>query len=388
MGRGLISLTQFTLCAALAMSSGCVYRRGITHDTSASSPVVLAEFVFEQGPTPACHASTIIETEEGLVVAWFGGTREKAPDVGIWLARHHGSGWSAPGQVGIGRMHDGTPCACWNPVLFQPRGGPLMLFYKVGPDETQWWGQVRASTDSGRTWSAPRRLREGILGPIKNKPVQLIDGTIVSPSSTEESRPGRWSGNVDLWQAHLEISTDNGRSWTKVGPLADPGRANAIQPTVLVHDDGRLQVLCRSESGRMQEAWSKDHGRTWSALGPAALPNPSSGFDCVRLHDGRFLLVYNHTSRDDDDARRVLNVAVSSDGRQWDAALVLEDHPGEFSYPAVIQTSDRLVHVTYTWQRKRIKHVVINPAMLKTLPIRNGQWPRLDAGGERSWIGD
>ena len=180
---------------------------------------------------------------------------------------------------------------------------------------------------------------------------------------------------VDVWQVHLELSSDGGQTWTKVGPLADPGRANVIQPTVLVHDDGRLQILCRSEVGRMQEAWSRDHGRMWSALEPAELPNPSSGFDSVKMRDGRFLLVYNHTSKDDDNARRVLNVAVSRDGRQWEAGLMLENQPGEFSYPAVIQAADGLVHVTYTYDRKRIKHVVIHPAALKSRPLRDGQWP-------------
>jgi predicted neuraminidase len=249
-----------------------------------------------------------------------------------------------------------------------------MLFFKVGPRESEWWGEVQVSADGGRTWSAPRRLPDGILGPIKNKPVQLARGTIISPSSTEEFRPVAPSGTVEVWQVHLELSADSGRTWAKVGPLADPGRANVIQPTVLVHDDGRLQILCRSQVGRIQEAWSRDQGRTWSAVGPTALPNPDSGIDAVKLRDGRFLLVYNH-SLEPGAGRRVLNVAVSSDGRRWGAALVLENQPGEFSYPAVIQAADGLVHVTYTWNRKRIKHVVINPAALTPRPIHHSPWP-------------
>jgi predicted neuraminidase len=64
-----------------------------------------------------------------------------------------------------------------------------------------------------------------------------------------------------------------------------------------------------------------------------------------------------------------LNVAVSSDGREWSAALVLEDGPGEFSYPAAIQSSDGLVHSTYTWKRVAIKHVVIDPKNLRLTPL-------------------
>ena len=80
----------------------------------------------------------------------------------------------------------------------------------------------------------------------------------------------------------------------------------------------------------------------------------------MTLADGRFLLVYNHTPK----GRTPLNVALSKDGIDWKPALVLENEPGEFSYPAVIQARDGLVHITYTWQRQRIRHVVVDPAKL------------------------
>ena len=101
------------------------------------------------------------------------------------------------------------------------------------------------------------------------------------------------------------------------------------------------------------------------------LPNPSAGIDAVALKDGRALLVYNHT----ETARSPLNVAVSLDGKSWSAALILENQPGEYSYPAVIQTADGLVHVTYTWKRERIKHVVIDPRKLVLRPMTEGRWP-------------
>ena len=102
-----------------------------------------------------------------------------------------------------------------------------------------------------------------------------------------------------------------------------------------------------------------------------SLPNPNAGIDAVMLRDGRGLLVYNHTEK----GRSPLNVAVSSDGKLWNAALVLEDKPGEYSYPAVIQTTDGLVHITYTWKRQRIKHVVIDPTKLRYREIIDGRWP-------------
>ena len=333
MRAAFLGLTLSLVSAVLSGTSGWAQQSGGSHPGAGSPGLVRAEFICEQSPTPASHASTIIETAQGLAAAWFGGKRERAPDVGIWLARHDGSRWSAPERVATGRMPDGTPCPCWNPVLFQPRGGPLMLFFKAGPREPEWWGEVQTSTNGGRTWSAPRRLPDGILGPIKNKPVQLANGTIISPSSTEAFRRGaRVQARGRLASASGAFHrrrAGRGPRWAR-SPIR--GKANVIQPTVLVHDDGRLQILCRSLVGRIQEAWSSDQGRTWSAIAPTELPNPDSGIDAVKLRDGRFLLVYNHSDAHGLD-RRVLNVAVSSDGRRWDAALVLENQPGEYLLP-------------------------------------------------------
>ena len=104
------------------------------------------------------------------------------------------------------------------------------------------------------------------------------------------------------------------------------------------------------------------------------MPNPDAGTDAVMLNDGRAMLVYNHSTSDGRD-RGFLNAAVSEDGKKWHAALVLENQQGEYSYPAVIQTSDGRVHVTYTWKRRLIKHVVLDPTKFNLKEIHNGGWP-------------
>lgn len=72
----------------------------------------------------------------------------------------------------------------------------------------------------------------------------------------------------------------------------------------------------------------------------------------------------------------MINVAVSDDGTQWKAALTLENEKrSEFSYPAVIQTKDGMVHTTYTWKRRRVRHVTIDPAKLQLTSIVDGAWP-------------
>jgi predicted neuraminidase len=321
-----------------------------------ADPISKTEFVFETAPFASAHASTIVETADGLVAAWFAGTREGASDVGIWLSRHVRGTWTPPIEVATGAQPDGGRHPCWNPVLFAAPDNVLMLFYKVGPSPERWWGMARTSRDSGRTWADARRLPAGILGPIKNKPVRLSDGALVAPSSTES--PERPS----TWRVHFERTTDGGLTWTTVAPPdpADGTEIHAIQPSILVHPGGRLQALGRTRSQRIFETWSNDGGRTWTPISLTQLPNPNAGIDAVTLRDGRHLIVYNHTTR----GRSPLNVAISDDGKTWKAALVLEQEPGEYSYPAVIQSADGNVHITYTWKRQRIKHVVIDPTKL------------------------
>lgn len=329
------------------------------------SPIARSGFIFETAPFASAHASTIAETKEGLVAAWFAGTKEGAPDVGIFVARQVKGAWTEPVEVATGVQKDGTRHPCWNPVLFETSAGTLTLFYKVGPTPRTWWGVQRISRDAGKTWSEAERLPDGILGPVKNKPIRLPDGVLVSGSSTEtDTRPS-------VWRVHFERSTDSGKTWTIVRPAVASGEVDAIQPSVLQHPGGRLQAVGRTRAGRVFETWSTDAGRTWSALTLTTLPNPSAGTDAVTLADGRQLIVYNHTPK----GRTPLNVALSDDGKTWSAAVVLEREPGEYSYPAVMQAADGMIHITYTWKRLRIKHVVLDPKRLRATPMTDGRWP-------------
>ena len=330
---------------------------------------VSSELIYplEGRQTPECHASTIVETPAGLVAAWFGGKHEKNPDVGIWVTRRSGDKWSNPLEVFHGGEGEEKEFACWNPILFQPKDGPLMLFYKVGPSPRTWWGMLATSDDNGKTWSAPSRLgtddrlgdpNKNLLGPVKNKPIQLEDGAILCPSSTEHQG----------WRVHFELTRDHGKTWEVIGPIHDANKFNAIQPSVLTYKDGRLQILCRTRENVIASSWSRDGGRTWSQLASTNLPNPNAGTDAVTLRDGRQLLVYNHSIREfKKNGRQILNVAVSDNGEDWKPVLTLEmekDDAG-YSYPAVIQTTDGMIHVTYTWRRLSVKHVILDPNHLK-----------------------
>lgn len=321
---------------------------------------MLEEFIAAHPPTPQSHASTLVEAHDGtLLAAWFGGEHEGAADVGIWLARRDAGGWQPPQRVADGAQHGSPSQPAWNPVLFQPAQGPLQLYFKVGPNPRQWWGMLTVSHDDGMHWSAPTHLPDGILGPIKNKPLQLPNGRILAPSSSEDEADG--------WRVHIETSDDSGAHWLRGAALNNPAHIGAIQPSLLRHRDGRLQALGRSKQNRVFSVFSHNDGISWEPMTLLDIENPNAGTDAVMLHDGRALLVYNPTTAGKDwwEGRGVLAVALSSDGVHWQRALTLENSPAdEFSYPAVVQTRDGLVHISYTWKRQRIKHVALDPALL------------------------
>lgn len=306
-------------------------------------------YPLDNRPTPQCHASSIAETDRGLVAAWFGGEREGHACVGIWIARHLNGSWCEPEEVTNGLSGE-TRYPCWNPVLFQSENGPLMLFYLIGPSPRDWWSMLITSSDGGESWSAPRKLPEGIFGPIKNKPIQLADGTLLCPTSEE----------ANGWQVYMSLTRDLGSTWEKVGPLNDLNEFAAIQPTLLTYPNGTIQALCRSRQGVITEIRSDDDGKNWSPMLKTDLPNPNSGIDGVTLATGQQLLVYNNTVT----GRSPLNVAVSVDGKAWHSVVALERARGEFSYPAVIQSTDGKIHITYTARRQSIKHVVLEPDQL------------------------
>lgn len=335
--------------------------------------LVMEEFVFTKASFPECHASSICETTRGLVVAWFGGTKEKDKDVGIWVSYHDGLTWSAPKEWANGIQHADHRYPCWNPVLFQPPGdAPTLLFFKVGPDPAHWWGEWMVSYDRGRTFRDRRRLPESIDGPVRCKPILLADGTLLCGSSTE----------YDGWRVHMEKNNLAGGvptgTWRRVGPINAKEEFNAIQPTFLQHADGRLQVLCRTKEGVVSTSHSDDGGESWTKMEATNLPNPNSGIDSVTLKDGRHLLIYNHLGSGTTGwgRRGLLNLAISDDGLSWHKVAVLErDAKAEFSYPAIIQSEDGLVHLSYTWKRQRIKHVVVDPAQLETGDLLDlGSW--------------
>lgn len=303
-------------------------------------------FIFEKAPFPSCHASTVVEHEPGkLMAAWFGGTAEKAKDVEIWASTFDGKKWSDLSVLG---KEPGQPT--WNPVLFKTAKGTLYLWYKGGPDPMNWTGYVRKSSDAGKTWTKPEMLPAGLYGPVRAKPIQLANGTILAGTSVESHQN---------WAPYVDRSTDDGATWLRSNAFNTPEKFNQIQPTLFETKDGRVVALMRSRNPRVVcRAESKDGGATFTPAEPTELPNPSAGIDAVRTKAGDIFLIYNPTPM----LRTPISLARSADdGKTWKKVADLETEPGEYSYPAMIESAAGMLEITYTWRRTHIKYVTADP---------------------------
>jgi predicted neuraminidase len=317
-----------------------------------------------------CHASTLIQLPNGdILTSWFGGSKEAKPDVAIWCSKRHDGKWSAPKKVA-----DKENLVHWNPVLHLNKNGEIMLFYKVGHPIPEWYTMLIVSKDGGETWSEPIELVKGDIGgrgPVKNKAIELLDGTIVAPASIETKDP-------DIWDAFVDISYDEGITWTKsnIVPLRhqvgeeedkveeDPNychRKGVIQPTLWESEPGKVHMLLRSTGARIYRSDSEDGGKTWGPAYATVLPNNNSGIDLVKAENALFL-VYNPVKAYK-GVRTPLSLAMSLDnGETWRDVIVLENDEGEYSYPAIIY-KDQKLYVTYTWKRERIVYWEISLEM-------------------------
>ncbi len=324
---------------------------------------ISSEFIYEIPKHPECHASSITDLGNGqLAAVWNGGTCEGHIDFFAWYSRYDGTAWSEPVILARGPMHFPDKDTIVNPVIFKHSSGKVLFFYKIGTLTDGITGRMRVSEDNGQTFGAVINLPAGIMGPSKNKPIELSNGDILCPSTSRQ----------------MEITSDFGTTWQTRTVPNNAAYEGVIQPTVLQYPGGKLQAIFRTQEDNLAQSLSFDEGNSWSSLNLTSLPSNNSGIDAATLDDGCHLIVYNHSSIPSGNwggPRTPLNLALTTNGTTWYAALVLEDEPGEYSYPALIQSDDGLVHIVYTWHRLRIKHVTIDPDQLVLQQIVTGQWP-------------
>ena len=312
------------------------------------------ELIFDEKTTTfhICHASNVCPLPDGSVLAvWFAGEKEGSDDIAIWSSRKVDGVWSKPVQTAhdINEPH-------WNPVVYARQDGTVMLFYKVGRNISQWYTKVRISNDNGVIWSEGKELvpgDRGGRGPVRCKVITLSDGSMLAGASTEEG----------IWRAYADASHDGGATWELSGEITIDVTYNGentaedsdiqvsvqsfygrgvIQPTLWESGAGNVHMLLRSTEEQIYRADSEDFGKTWSKAYATGLPNNNSGIDVARCEDGTLVLCSNPVAKNW-GPRTPITLQISKDnGLTWKKAVVLEDIPGEYSYPCVICQKDKL----------------------------------------------
>ena len=366
-------------------------------------------------PTVQVHAANLMTLGNGdLGCVWFGGTQEGVPDICVWFSRlTPGSDtWSAPVQ-----LSDDQTRSEQNPVLFPTPSGELWLLFTSQHAGNQDTAEVRyrVSTDDGVTWGPVRTLfpatdRGGIF--VRQPVVVLPTGRWLLPIFHCVTVPGRrWVGDADT--SAVMISDDAGATWREV---AVPESTGCVHMSVVPVGD-RLTAFFRSRwADAVYQSWSDDDGETWTTPAPTELPNNNSSIQATALSDGRLAMVLNPIRAGVDTPRRLslydeiddegladaqsqveeapaeddsggqravwgtprapMTLALSADGgRTWSMRRDLETGDGycmtnnsreglnrELSYPSVHQTPDGLLHVAFTYHRRAIQCVTVDPS--------------------------
>lgn len=345
-------LIKTSLILAILFAQSCGASKSIqteqTEVDSTSAFLPIKDFLFNEQSYPECHASTVLQLNNGgYIAAWFGGTKEKHDDVGIWITKGKPGNWEKTTEVA--KINNDPH---WNPVLFRAPDGKIHLFFKVGKQIPYWETWVKTSDDEGATWSEAKELVKddrGGRGPVRCKPIILSNGTWLAGASNEQG----------LWNTFFDRSEDNGATWQSTSYVELDRKEitgkGIIQPTIWETSPGEVHALLRSTSSVVCRTDSKDYGKTWSPVYKTSLPNPNSGIDVGKLSDGTLVLAYNPTGKDW-GSRGKLALAISFDnGKTWPKKVDLEVAAlkDEFSYPAIIVNND-MVAVTYTWNREKI----------------------------------
>jgi len=330
------------------------------------SPFFQREFISPDVPDRIVHVGSICELPYGgLAAAWYGGTREGARDVSIFLSTRsaEAAAWSRP-KVIMDRVLASRDLSRYikkvgNPVLFSNPQGRLYLIY-VSITVGGWSGSslnLTWSDDHGQTWGRSRRLT---LSPffniselVRNRPVSLSNHGFAVPIYHE---------CLGYFPEILWLHPGAAGLKIRFAKTRMDGGASFIQPALAALDPSNAIAFYRpcGDNRAIGRAVTRDAGLTWSEPQLLSLPNPDAALDALPLSDRRLLLAYN----DSPVTRENLCLAVSTDrGREWSRVNTLENEPeAEFSYPYMIRTRDGRIHVVYTWDRKRIAHVVFNEA--------------------------
>jgi predicted neuraminidase len=323
-------------------------------------PKTVASHFVSNGQTRSVHVSSAVELSNGdLLGFWYGGSREGHRDVVILQSRfeQQHQRWTEPKaiisreQVADSQWRYIKKVGNSNVTRVGDRLVIVFVTVSVGGWATAHMN-VTWSDDEGETWSKPKRL---VTSPffnvstlVRNKGFALADEqTLAMPVYHELN--GYWP--------QLLLMSSEGDIYLQRSFATD---GLSLAPAMVPISHTEFGVFMRAgERGFVRRADIDIKGNQIAETVDTQVINPNASLDALRLRDGRWLMVTNPNKTD----RKRLSLWQSDDqGKQWQEVLVLENstaEKAEFSYPWILQASDGLVHVVYTWEREEIRHQII-----------------------------
>ena len=353
------------------------------------------------------HGSSIVELPNGdLLSCWFHGSGErKANDVRIKGSRlKKGSNeWGA-----VFDMADTPNLPDCNPVLWIDNNEKLWLFW-IAVRANRWENSMlryRTSTDylnketpawnwqdniilkPGERFSETIQLafEEHIDEPMWAEYAPPYSRLIIDAAKDPEKRQKGWmtrihpisleSGRIllplysDGYNISIvAISDDNGNNWRASNPIVGLG---PIQPSLVQKQNGHIVAYMRDsgvEPKRILKSISKDNGETWSFAKDTKIPNPSSSIEVLQLKNGNWVMACNDT----ESSRSQMAILLSfNEGKSWEVKKYIGKHEHNsgitLAYPSLIQSSDELIHLTYSLKDKEgktIQHAIFNEDWIK-----------------------
>ena len=353
------------------------------------------------------HGSSVIELPNGdLLSCWFHGSGErKANDVRIKGSRlKRGSNeWGD-----VFDMADTPDLPDCNPVLWIDKNNKLWLFW-IAVRANQWENSMlryRTSTDylnkeiptwnwqdniilkPGRKFSETIQVafEEHIDEPMWAEYAPPYSRLIIDAAKDPEKRQKGWmtrihpisleSGRIllplysDGYNISIvAISDDHGNNWRASNPIVGLG---PIQPSLVQKQNGHIVAYMRDsgvEPKRILKSISKDNGETWSFAKDTKIPNPSSSIEVLQLKNGNWVMACNDT----ESSRGQMAILLSfNEGKSWEVKKYIGKHEHNsgitLAYPSLIQSSDELIHLTYSLKDKKgktIQHAIFNEDWIK-----------------------
>lgn len=233
---------------------------------------------------------------------------------------------------------------CFDPVLWIDPLGRLWFIWSVMNDDLVYASICDDPDADDIVFGEEFALGTGIM---MNKPVVLSTGEWIFPIAVwkQDCNVGIPLTAPNGSGAFVYKSTDNGKSFTKIGGVDVPGRT-FDEHMIVEKENGVLWMLVRCKGG-IGESYSYDRGRTWSRGQMTSLGGPDSRFHITRLRSGRILLINHHKFTGRNNLAAFLS---EDDGKTFPYMLMLDEREN-VSYPDAMEADDGYVYVTYDRER-------------------------------------